>query len=236
MESLVFLSFLRTLAACYDSETIAHFLKLLVSHGFRVIAESEDEIYADVAPEVTQELQQEVDAYLAQRGDPLFFRAYYVGDIDLSLLFQLVPEEGLLACMVEQEHFYGSAEGHAAYLTMVAIFKELCDCWHPFYGHTYYSGGVNPDRAALLSDLNVPALYYINLFGPELVNKLGRDRLLNAPAWKIEELADGSIFLAPEDHVEVAGGGYALKKVADYLGMNTPQAPGEEWEEFEYEG
>jgi hypothetical protein len=231
MEPLVFISFLRTFAACYDTETISLFLKLLVSHGFRVIAETENEIYADVVPEVSQTLQQDVDAYLAQRNAPLFFRAYYVGDIDLSLLFQLVPEEGLLACMVEQEHFYGSVEGHAAYLTMVAIFKELCGSWHPLYGHTYYSSGVNPERAVVLSDLNVVALYYINLFGPELVNKLGRERLLSAPAWQIEELADGSIFLVPEDHVEAGGGGYSLKKVADYLGINTPQSPGEEWEE-----
>ena len=233
MEPLVFISFFRTLEACYDADIISRFLKLLVSHGFRVITEAESEIYVDVVPEITQALQQDIDGYLARQSGPLFFRAYFVGEIDLSLFFQVLPEEGLLACMVEQEHFYGSAEGHAAYLIMVDIFKELCGLWQPLYGYTQYSTGVNLDRASMLKDLNVDVLYYINLFGPELVSKLGRDRLLTAPAWKIEELPDESIFLVSEDHVAVGGGGYSLKKVAGYLGMKTPQRPGEEWDEYD---
>jgi hypothetical protein len=86
-----------------------------------------------------------------------------------------------------------------------------------------------------VNEQTVDTLYFINLFGPELVNKLGRDRLLSAPAWKIEELDDGGIFLVPTEHIAVSGGGYSLLRVARHLGMETPQAPDEEWEENEDE-
>ncbi|GCE13184.1 hypothetical protein [Tengunoibacter tsumagoiensis] len=48
----------------------------------------------------------------------------------------------------------------------------------------------------------LPCLYGKNYFGPALVGKIGRERLLTTPGVEIRELGDGGIFLrdkAPED-------------------------------------
>jgi hypothetical protein len=230
MEPLVLNLFLRSLDACYDATLIQRFLEMLVSHGFRVIAKTERRSYDNVEAEVTFALQQDVHAYLTQHNEELMMRAYPVNGPDLSILVQFVPEEGLVTCSVEQEHFYGSDEGQDSYLTMLDIFKEFYQCLHPFYGHEDYSGGVSLSYDFVVNKQAVNTLYFINFFGPELVNKLGRDRLLGAPAWKIEELDDGGIFLVPTEHIAVSGGGFSLLRVARHLGMETPQAPDEEWD------
>ncbi len=36
---------------------------------------------------------------------------------------------------------------------------------------------------------------WLNFFGPELVKKYGQEKLLSAPAYKVEELDDGGVFL-----------------------------------------
>jgi len=41
--------------------------------------------------------------------------------------------------------------------------------------------------------LRVPHLYWASFFGPSYVNKLGRERLLTAPVWSVEALADGGL-------------------------------------------
>jgi hypothetical protein len=41
----------------------------------------------------------------------------------------------------------------------------------------------------------VPDLYWLTLFGPPYVKLFGRERLLSAPAYKVEELAYGGITL-----------------------------------------
>jgi hypothetical protein len=48
-------------------------------------------------------------------------------------------------------------------------------------------------------DLFIPhfkdCLVWLNFFGPELVKEIGREKLLSAPAYRIEEMSDGGIFL-----------------------------------------
>ena len=44
-------------------------------------------------------------------------------------------------------------------------------------------------------NLKVRYIYWANFFGPKLVKKIGREKLLSAPSWKTEELEDGGILL-----------------------------------------
>ena len=208
MDPVLLILFLHTLEACSNVETFERCFDLLIARGFRLIASSEEEKYENAVPEV-----------------------------DFSFVLYPVPEEGALYCQANPNQDYiRSNEAREFYPTMLEVFKDLYNSWHPFYGHQDYEGGVSLNRDTVIEDQDIDYLYRINLFGPELVSKLGRDRLLSAPAWRIEELADGGIFLIPQDHMAIGGGGHSLKKVADHLGMNTPQAPGEEWEEYEDEG
>ncbi|WP_338034296.1 hypothetical protein [Hyalangium minutum] len=40
-------------------------------------------------------------------------------------------------------------------------------------------------------------VFWLNVFGPQLVNLLGRERLLSTPAHRVEELPNGSVLLVP---------------------------------------
>ncbi len=230
------LLFLRTLEAYYNLETINRALDLLVARGFRLIANAEQEEYENAVPEVTLALRCDIDKYLAERGEELYIHAYSLTGIERNFLLLLAPEDGALYCQANHDYIHYDEEGRAFYQAMLEVFKDLYNSWQPFYGHQDYEGGISLSRKTVIEDQNIGYLYYINLFSPELVNKIGRDRLLSAPAWRIEEFADGGIFLIPVNYMAIDGGGHSLKKVADHLGMNTPQAPGEEWDEYEDEG
>ena len=226
--------FLRALEACYQVETFERVFDLLIARGFRLIADGEEEEYENVVPEVTPALRRDLNEYLAHRKERLFIQVYLLGDVDFRFVLLPVQEEGMLVCQVNYDYIR-SNEARVFYPIMLETFKDLYHACQSFYGHQDYDGGISLSRKAVIQDQSIGYLYYINLFGPELVKKLGRDRLLSAPAWRVEELGDGGIFLVPEDHLAIGGGGHSLKKVADHLGMSTPQAPGEEWDEYEYE-
>lgn len=43
-------------------------------------------------------------------------------------------------------------------------------------------------------------LFWFNIFPPKLVEKIGKEKLLSAPGWLVEELADGGIMLVLTRH------------------------------------
>jgi hypothetical protein len=76
--------------------------------------------------------------------------------------------------------------------------------------------------------LEAPWLYRINLFGPEYVAKLGRERLLNTPAWQVKELDDGGILVATIPYMEAGvkepgAAAYDWGKAAQHLGLAEPR-------------
>jgi hypothetical protein len=66
--------------------------------------------------------------------------------------------------------------------------------------------------------------YWMDFFGPELVQNLGgRDRVLNAPAWKTEPLQDGGVLLlAMPSPLKPRSRSYRkrLEEIADYFGIS----------------
>lgn len=237
MEPLKVDLLLRIADVLYDRETVQRFFQLLVEQGFRVIAPEEDIIYQRAVPEITSLAQQQIEVYLTQRQTALEMATYFLRGLKIEILIWLKPEQGVISFLVEQEDFYGSEEGRAAYMRLLDLFKNLYTFLHPFYGYEVFSAdaveGVRPDRSALLATHEIHHLYNINFLGPEIVAKFGRERLLNAPAWRKELLADGGILLIPLD---LTGSvvPFGFKRVAVNLGLQTPQAPGEMWEEDKY--
>jgi hypothetical protein len=76
------------------------------------------------------------------------------------------------------------------------------------------------ERAAIHA--GVPrSLYECNVFGPELVERLERERVLSAPAWRVTPLGDGGVMVIPN-----ACFGYSCNRtddhrsaVAEHLGL-----------------
>jgi hypothetical protein len=44
------------------------------------------------------------------------------------------------------------------------------------------------------------ALHWFNILGPHFVEKIGREKILNAPAWQIQELPEGSVVVRLSQH------------------------------------
>jgi len=77
-----------------------------------------------------------------------------------------------------------------------------------------------------LTETTTPPLYEYNYFRPETVDALGWDRVLTAPAWYVEKLDSGGVFLAVREPPKQCSPGVdACVEVADHLGipLATPE-------------
>lgn len=68
--------------------------------------------------------------------------------------------------------------------------------------------------------MSTPPLYEYNVFRPETVEELGRERVLSAPDWYVEELDSGGVFLAVREPPKQCSPAIdACLDVADHLGI-----------------
>ncbi len=131
---------------------------------------------------------------------------------------------------VDQERFFGGTAARLAKYQywLEEVIKGTYDCWRPLYVHEFdhYDVAPNPTLDEVQA-LNIPALYDLNIFGPELVERFGLERLLLAPGWRVETLKDQGILIIPEDlYGPTAPGRYKREEVARYLGL-APTPPNE---------
>lgn len=89
------------------------------------------------------------------------------------------------------------------------IGKALYEILRPTFGWIDFDYGLRTTHKDIEA-LELPTLYWANFFGPAYVNKIGRDKILSAPAWRIEELPDGGLLYVlascpglADDHVSV---------------------------------
>ncbi len=89
------------------------------------------------------------------------------------------------------------------------IGKGLYEVLRPSFGWIDFDYGLRTTHEDIEA-LELPTLYWANFFGPAYVKKIGRERILSAPAWRIEELPDGGLLYVlascpgwADDHVPV---------------------------------
>lgn len=63
-------------------------------------------------------------------------------------------------------------------------------------------------------------LFWVNGFGPEMADRVGRDRLLDAPAWRIDERDDGTVFLWVSPLPLSDGRNERLSELRDHFGLD----------------
>jgi len=86
---------------------------------------------------------------------------------------------------------------------LLKLAKSLYYAVQPIYGywdldirfHWIYDYVEDPETSKQLETLKIHRIYWVNFFFYELVEKIGREKLLSAPSWKTEELKDGGILL-----------------------------------------
>ena len=96
--------------------------------------------------------------------------------------------------------------------------RLIYEAYHPIYAYQSDAGTLTTLEEAQTAQIHT--LYSINFFGPELVEKLGRERIASAPAERITSLSDGGIMLLPLIPFSPQARHYSYKKAAQYLELS----------------
>ena len=171
-------------------------------------------------PTITNSLRQDVELFVQHRTDELSITVYatdktgpFVGfTCDLTFYKQ---DRQIDVSLVDNKP---DIEDYQHFLDVVQLVYAI---WHPLYGYQEDAVGVDTSLEAV-RQRDITWLYDINLFGPEIVEHLGRDRVLSTPAWLLKTFDDGGALLVPALH---RGGGrdeeYATTRdnAAEHLGL-----------------
>lgn len=188
------------------------------------------------APGISSAMQQEVQN--AQRATS------YVWDLKAYSLDHSEPFGGVTfqmgnERMDETDEAYGALDmdylirlfdesdrGAEMYEHFLEALQLIYQVYHPIYAYQFdpRDGRAVTTREETLTS-QIHTLYDINFFGPDLVEKIRRERLESAPAERVVPLDDGGImllpyvFLSPNSHVYNIK---SIKQVADHLGLLPP--------------
>jgi len=195
--------------------------------------------FADaLKPGVSEGLRREARVYIAERMEQLIVAVRSMARSPLARGFELTvtlaPEEGYILLSVDQERFFRpTLDGLAKYRYWIKIIEKTSACWRPLYAHEFTHQGspsVNPSWDEVHA-LEIPALYALNIYGPELIQKIGQERLLDAPAWVVRELEGSGYLIIPVDQYGVTSSPHNYDDVARHLGFPVPAGASESDEE-----
>jgi hypothetical protein len=85
-------------------------------------------------------------------------------------------------------------------LEFLAWSRLLADLTAPVYGWGGYGGfglwgETRSIEAAAIAATELPVIEWLNVFGRSYVQRIGLERMLRAPAWRVESLANGSLLV-----------------------------------------
>jgi hypothetical protein len=105
----------------------------------------------------------------------------------------------------------------------VEVLAQAANILEPKWGFGR-RGGVAIGEDETIEDLATrtkPPLYEYNVFRPETVEAIGREQVLSAPAYYVEELDSGGVFMAVTEPPKQCGHeGQQCEEVADQLGLS----------------
>src|SRR5579884_1103087 len=125
-------------------------------------------------PGISQTLINDIDEFIQNKKEELDINIHAASKDekrkDFECSFSLYPQDGVIYIVVGdyyEFHYYNE------FLEVLQLFYDI---WHPIYGFLEGTGD-EPyiSREEALAQ-NIGYLYELNLFGPEIVAKLGRDR------------------------------------------------------------
>jgi hypothetical protein len=82
-------------------------------------------------------------------------------------------------------------------MTVIDLMRALAGACHTVYGYGHprgdFSLGEDPHEDDVSVEKRVYEAYWLNIYGPEMVERIGRTQLLTTPATSVEELANRSV-------------------------------------------
>ncbi len=175
-----------------------------------------------LAPGVTARAYTKARAFCAGESDRLLCSAYAL-QADFQVSAHLSYPDGFIFLSADDGDFTVGKERQRKYEWFLSLGEATYRVWHPLYGFLGDSQGNSPHTTYEdVQAREVRWLYDINLFGPEYVQKVGRDRLLSAPAWRVKPFDDGGVLLVPAPYIEESQQvppPYTRLAVAQHLGL-----------------
>ncbi len=225
-------SYLRQLEDLRAEARILAWLEAIAAEGYYVteIDEPFRERYAEVlqahslSPGLSAKAREAAHRFCTGDDEEFVCNAYALTE-DFPVVVGLFAPEGSVGVSTDDSHFTGGEMHQEKYQMFLTLVEVTYRQWHPLYGFDDPgTGDDTPSRDDALAGV-LPRLFTINLFGPEYVAKLGRERLLSAPAWQVKELDDGGILIATIPYVEEDWrhpSPYEPREVARHLGLPAP--------------
>lgn len=217
----------------YDPSKYRHLIDKLVALKFYVAWGEQINQKMLTAPAISPRVQQALRETQGTTYAPWHLQAYSLnpaepfGGFSFEIGSGRIDEEdeshGSIYLNYLYRHFDESTNQSGMYEQFLQALQAFYDAYHPIYG---YQLDPRDDRdLTTLEDvevLNIHTLYEINFFGPEVVEKLGRERIESAPAERIASLNDGGIMLLPEVYFSSQASLYSPRKVAEHLMLSVP--------------
>ncbi|MFC7047156.1 hypothetical protein ACFQH6_18715 [Halobacteriaceae archaeon GCM10025711] len=100
----------------------------------------------------------------------------------------------------EYPPFAFAAANVDAYFEFVALAAEATD---PDYGYGTVGTEVDPAKIPTpdhLAEGRISHVFWLNVWPEAVVDRLGRERVLSAPAWRVRELATGGVLVVAADN------------------------------------
>lgn len=214
MDDTSIITYLRTSEEFYQREKLDAFVEGLAARGHYVTGANWEEVgsvwmatlngenpqaasldpESVFTPQVSSVLLHDIDAFVENRADFLgiyLFANAREGDLKaFEATIYLEPETYTMTMYYRAKKY-----ALAPFLHWLDLLQFTYQTWRPLY--SYQEGGTETTYEEALAG-NISLLYEANLWNREMVEKMGRERVLKAPAWQVTELEDGSVFLVPQ--------------------------------------
>lgn len=128
-------------------------------------------------------------------------------DLELNRGSPYVPDVPYFSLMVWSRQFesYGDdaeAEIRERVNQFLEIARPLAELAEPTYAYGFVEKYEPEDVCPAERDIRegtIEDIFWINVFSEPAITKLGEERLLSTPAWTVEKLSTGAIFLVVND-------------------------------------
>jgi hypothetical protein len=241
MHDFSVIMYLRTIDEFYDRDRLRAFTEGLAANGHYVAGEDRREVgqvwmatlngespqvsspepESVFTPSVSPVLWDNIETFVEEHSDFLgiyLFSTKREGDLKaFEMTIYLEPEEHTITISM-----LANPNVLAPFLHSLNILQYIYEAWHPLY--SYKEGGVPETTHEDALAGNITYLYEMNLLNRDMVEKLGRERVMSTTAWRVTPLEDGSVFLIPK---LIYNGGqdkdynYDIEETATHLGLNV---------------
>lgn len=143
--------------------------------------------------EVKSIISNKVEQITKKNDTDITFEFWLNNQITDRISFVLAPSYRIVLLSINR-NFFIDDDGSSLVL-------DFCKTFYKFFSPLYGYGPTDYDNYPIFSKVDIgkiEALYPYNILGPDIVSTFGRKKLHSIPAWQVDDLYDGGIFIVME--------------------------------------